>query len=229
MRANDASTDKTPADKTPTDKTPTDKTWTHNTWTNDRIASLKQMWAEGASAAAIAERLGGLSRSAVLGKIHRLRPSLAKEPSVAKKISVAKKTSVAKKKRAAAKTAHKPTAPEQRGPTRPVAPSPQPQTNESRQRGKSLLELTNDTCRWPHGEPGTRGFFFCGAPGADLEGGKPYCVPHARRAYGSAEIAAAEDESPIVPVRNSPSIAPLDGSRRYVWRAPVNHPAPRGK
>ena len=71
MRANDASTDKTRADET---------------WTDDRIASLKQMWAEGASAAAIAERLGGLSRSAVLGKIHRLRPSLAKEPSVAKKI-----------------------------------------------------------------------------------------------------------------------------------------------
>ena len=208
MRANDASTDKTRADET---------------WTDDRIASLKQMWAEGASAAAIAERLGGLSRSAVLGKIHRLRPSLAKEP------SVAKKTSVAKKKRAAAKTLHKPTAPEQRGPTRRVAPSPQPQTNESRQRGKSLLELTNDTCRWPHGEPGTRGFFFCGEPGADLEGGKPYCVHHARRAYGSAEVAAAEDELSIIPVWNSPSIAPLDGSRRYVWRAPVNHPAPRGK
>ena len=64
MRANDASTDKTRADET---------------WTDDRIASLKQMWAEGATAAAIAERLGGLSRSAVLGKIHRLRPSVAKK------------------------------------------------------------------------------------------------------------------------------------------------------
>ena len=208
MRANDASTDKTRADET---------------WTDDRIASLKQMWAEGASAAAIAERLGGLSRSAVLGKIHRLRPGLAKEP------SVAKKTRATKKKRAAAKTLHKPTAPEQCGPTRRVVPSPQPQTNESWQRGKSLLELTNDTCRWPHGEPGTRGFFFCGVPGADLEGGKPYCVHHARRAYGNAEVAAAEDESSIIPIWNSPSIAPLDGSRRYVWRAPVNHPTPRGK
>ena len=64
MRANDASTDKTRADET---------------WTDDRIASLKQMWADGATAAAIAERLGGLSRSAVLGKIHRLRPSVAKK------------------------------------------------------------------------------------------------------------------------------------------------------
>ncbi len=218
MRANDASTDKTPIDKAPTDKT-----WTHNTWTNDRVASLKQMWAEGATAAAIAERLGGLSRSAVLGKIHRLRPS------VAKRISVAKKTRAATKKRDAAKTLQKPTASERCRPTCGVAPSPQPRPNESQQRGKSLLELTNDTCRWPHGEPGTLGFFFCGEPGADLDGGKPYCVPHARRAYGGAEIAAAEDESSIIPVRNSPSIVPLDGSRRYVWRGPVNHPAPRGK
>lgn len=208
MRANDASTDKTTADKT---------------WTDDRIASLRQMWAEGASAAAIAERLGGLSRSAVLGKIHRLRPR------VAKRISVAKKTKVAKRKRVAAKTLPKPIVSERCHPTRGVAPSSQPRTNESQQPGKSLLELTNDTCRWPHGDPGTQGFFFCGEPGADLEGGKPYCVPHARRAYGGAEIAEAEDESSIVPVRNSPSIAPLDGSRRYVWRAPVNHPAPRGK
>jgi GcrA cell cycle regulator len=214
MRANDASTDKTRDDET---------------WTDDRIASLRQMWADGATAAAIAERLGGLSRSAVLGKIHRLRPSVAKKISSTKKTTVPKKTSAAKKKRVVAKTLHQRTASERCHPTRGVAPSSQPRTNESQQPGKSLLELTNDTCRWPHGDPGTQGFFFCGEPGAALEGGKPYCVHHARRAYGGAEIAAAEDESSIVPVRNSPSIAPSDGSRRYVWRAPVNHPAPRGK
>ena len=50
-------------------------------------------------------------------------------------------------------------------------------------RGKRLFELTNDSCRWPHGQPGTKAFHFCGAPGADLEGGRPYCERHARRAY----------------------------------------------
>src|SRR5665213_1424777 len=151
MRANDASTDKAPTDKTPIDKTwtgktPTDKSPTDKTWTDDRIASLKQMWADGATAAAIAERLGGLSRSAVLGKIHRLRPKVAKKISAAKKTSVAKKTRAATKKRDAAKTLQKPTASERCRPTCGVAPSPQPRTNESQQRGKSLLELTNDTC-----------------------------------------------------------------------------------
>jgi GcrA cell cycle regulator len=224
MRARDASTDKASTDKAWADKTWADKTRTDKIWTDKRIASLKQMWADGATAAAIAERLGGLSRSAVLGKIHRLRPS------------------VAKKKRVAAKALHTQAALQRRRPARrivppPSPPSPQPpqlppprlRPQASRRRGKSLLELTNDDCRWPHGEPGTRGFFFCGAPGADLEGGKAYCVHHARRAYGSAENAAPEDESSIIAVRNSPSIAPLDASRRYVWRAPVKHPAPRWK
>ena len=42
-------------------------------WTEDGISLLRKMWAEGATAAAIGARLGGLSRSAVLGKVFRLR------------------------------------------------------------------------------------------------------------------------------------------------------------
>jgi hypothetical protein len=41
-------------------------------WTPHRIATLRRMWADGASAALIAERLGCASRSAVLGKVHRI-------------------------------------------------------------------------------------------------------------------------------------------------------------
>jgi hypothetical protein len=42
-------------------------------WTPERIGFLMQLWAGGATAQVIAARLGGLSRSAVLGKIYRLR------------------------------------------------------------------------------------------------------------------------------------------------------------
>jgi len=42
-------------------------------WTAERIDLLKKLWAEGETATVIAGRLGGLSRSAVLGKIFRLR------------------------------------------------------------------------------------------------------------------------------------------------------------
>jgi GcrA cell cycle regulator len=43
------------------------------TWTDARIAQLTRLWNEGVSAAGIAEALGDVSRSAVLGKLHRLR------------------------------------------------------------------------------------------------------------------------------------------------------------
>ncbi len=42
-------------------------------WTAERIEQLRRLWAEGATAGAIAARLGDMSRSAVLGKIFRLR------------------------------------------------------------------------------------------------------------------------------------------------------------
>jgi GcrA cell cycle regulator len=42
-------------------------------WTEDGISLLRKMWAEGATAATIGARLGGFSRSAVLGKVFRLR------------------------------------------------------------------------------------------------------------------------------------------------------------
>ena len=41
-------------------------------WTEERIIELKQLWAEGQSASKIAEKLGGVTRNAVIGKIHRL-------------------------------------------------------------------------------------------------------------------------------------------------------------
>ncbi|WP_221163319.1 GcrA family cell cycle regulator [Rhizobium lentis] len=41
-------------------------------WTENRIELLKQGWADGDSAAVIAARLGGVSRNAVIGKVHRL-------------------------------------------------------------------------------------------------------------------------------------------------------------
>jgi len=41
-------------------------------WTPDRVENLKKMWSEGQSASQIATDLGGVTRNAVIGKIHRL-------------------------------------------------------------------------------------------------------------------------------------------------------------
>ncbi|MGS4945661.1 GcrA family cell cycle regulator [Meridianimarinicoccus sp. RP-17] len=41
-------------------------------WTEDRVETLKKMWADGQSASQIAKELGGVTRNAVIGKVHRL-------------------------------------------------------------------------------------------------------------------------------------------------------------
>src|SRR6056297_239202 len=41
-------------------------------WTEERVEKLKEFWAEGMSASQIAKELGGVTRNAVIGKVHRL-------------------------------------------------------------------------------------------------------------------------------------------------------------
>lgn len=59
-------------------------------WTTSKVERLKNLWNDGKSAKQIAALFGKLSRSAVLGKVHRLGlssrkgPALAKEPSGSK-------------------------------------------------------------------------------------------------------------------------------------------------
>ncbi len=129
-------------------------------WNNERLDVLKMLWARGETATAIGATLG-LSRSAVLGQIFRLR----RGPVAA---GQRRDTQISKNAPAVAR---------RRVPRRDL-PEVKPSTT-----GKSLLELTNDCCRWPYRRPGTEKYFFCGAAGADLEGGIPYCPRHMRRAY----------------------------------------------
>jgi GcrA cell cycle regulator len=159
-------------------------------WTRERIALLKRLWTDGATATAIAAQLR-MSKSAVLGKVFRLRLRPA-----------AKAT-------AAAARSGKVVLGQRRKGRPPTAPVPVPAS------GKTLLELTNDSCRWPHGQPGTKTFHFCGAPGADLEGGRPYCERHARRAYVGNRKTVAARAGAADPAITSPSIVP-SGAKRFV-------------
>src|SRR5258706_16323610 len=42
------------------------------TWTDERVELLKKLWGDGLSASQIAGELGGITRNAVIGKVHRL-------------------------------------------------------------------------------------------------------------------------------------------------------------
>jgi GcrA cell cycle regulator len=137
-------------------------------WTKERIATLKRLWAQGQPASAIAKILGGISRGAVLGKIFRLRLGATEKP-----------VKKAAPRNPAQHKSHK--APKDSPARRRGVAVNEPAPRALRR--KSLFELTNQCCRWPHGEPGTKNFFFCGAAGADIENGLPYCPKHMRRAY----------------------------------------------
>ena len=51
------------------------------TWTDERVALLKKLWMEGHSASQIAGELsGGVTRNAVIGKVHRLKLSARAKP-----------------------------------------------------------------------------------------------------------------------------------------------------
>jgi GcrA cell cycle regulator len=52
-------------------------------WTDERVELLKKLWADGLSASQIAARLGGVTRNAVIGKVHRPAMWLSRAPAFA--------------------------------------------------------------------------------------------------------------------------------------------------
>jgi GcrA cell cycle regulator len=147
-------------------------------WTDERVELLKKLWSEGLSASQIAAELGGITRNAVIGKVHRLGLSgRAKSPSTA---------------------APRPRKPRSSGMIRVSRPAirgntalaydyevePEPELLEiPMEQRKTLLQLNEHTCRWPVGDPGAADFFFCGGKTANE---LPYCSYHSRVAYQSA-------------------------------------------
>ena len=55
-------------------------------WTEARVDELKRLWEDGLSASQIAERLGDITRNAVIGKAHRL--GLSARPSPIKRVNL---------------------------------------------------------------------------------------------------------------------------------------------
>ena len=86
-------------------------------WTDERVEVLKKMWGEGQSASVIAKELGGVTRNAVIGKVHRLGLSNRVTSTTAKPAAKEKAKTQAKAKPAAPAT---PTAP-----PKPAAPAPE--------------------------------------------------------------------------------------------------------
>ncbi|MGI1660819.1 GcrA family cell cycle regulator [Palleronia sp. KMU-117] len=176
-------------------------------WTDERVEQLKKMWSEGQSASQIAKELGGVTRNAVIGKVHRLGLSNRSGAAPAKAPETPKPAAKADPAPAPKPTAVKPDPkPEETRPAQSAAPvarkpvitagqplPPQPSANEispealasvreieKKARRITLMELTERTCKWPIGDPATEDFWFCGLP---AQPGKPYCEAHVGVAF----------------------------------------------
>ena len=177
-------------------------------WTDERVELLKKMWGEGQSASQIAKELGGVTRNAVIGKVHRLGLSnrAGSGASASKAETKAKpatpKTEAKPKPQLKTEPAIKPVPPGEAKPNLParkqIIPAgqplpPQPSANEispealakvneveKKSKKISLMELTERTCKWPVGDPATENFWFCGLP---VQQGKPYCEAHVGVAF----------------------------------------------
>ena len=99
-------------------------------WTDERVELLKKMWGEGQSASQIAKELGGVTRNAVIGKVHRLGLSNragAAGPAAKPEPKPAAKPEAAKPKAHAPKAAPpKPAKPEVVMETKSATPPPNP-------------------------------------------------------------------------------------------------------
>lgn len=144
-------------------------------WTDARVETLKTLWREGLSAAQIAGRLGGVTRNAVIGKIHRLGLSgRAVTPRLG-----GQRPAWAKPRRRARRPPS--------GPKLAAAPAVDiPERVEGPGLATSILQLGAHVCRWPIGDPKAADFSFCGRR-AD-EGG-PYCPAHRRIAHRPGKLA----------------------------------------
>ncbi len=143
-------------------------------WTDERVEALKKLWLDGLSASQIAKQLGGVTRNAVIGKVHRLGLSGRATPSqptrpVFKAARPARPVASAPPRRAEAVAAPAAVA----APTVPAVYSEEPGS-------ATVLTLGAHMCKWPIGDPSADGFTFCGRrTGQD----GPYCIEHARMAY----------------------------------------------
>ncbi|MDB5522271.1 MAG: hypothetical protein JWM58_34 [Rhizobium sp.] len=163
-------------------------------WTDERVERLKKLWAEGLSASQIAAQLGGVSRNAVIGKVHRLSlPGRAKAGGT---------TASRTPKRPVVSTQVRPQVTfTQRTVTRTVArPAGATMLKEEMEvdaleviehstsnnvvvpifKRVPLIRLTERTCKWPLGDPLKDDFCFCGNDSPDTS---PYCAFHQKLAY----------------------------------------------
>lgn len=142
------------------------------TWTDDRVEALARLWKDGLSASQIARSLGGVTRNAVIGKVHRMGLCGRATPHVPGAGRPDQRRE--RRGRIPPKKARRPPPPSAALSLR----LPLPETGLA-----SIVSVRAGQCRWPIGEPQDEAFCLCGQP---RERGA-YCAAHGALAYRATE------------------------------------------
>lgn len=154
-------------------------------WTEQNVQMLRKYWAEGLSASQIARNLGGMTRNAVIGKVHRLGLAGRATPSrpVTQRVTAPRPRAVPAK----------PKLPRLVSENRPVVviPEIEPLRNED---GKlfTVETIKSTQCRYGIGDPADAGFGFCGHHVAKKD--TPWCLGHRQIVYQPSETRAEQRE-----------------------------------
>jgi GcrA cell cycle regulator len=162
----------------------TSSTCTSSTWTTERIDRLRHFVTAGLTCSQIAAEIG-VTRNAVIGKIHRLglspgRPRGRQPSALAQRMGATRAAPALPRppRSPLAQLLRTMTTPESATVVRFPGTMEMPAV-EGVQRC-SLLDLGAHGCRWPLSDPGKADFGFCGN---DAVAGVSYCAGHARLAY----------------------------------------------
>ena len=160
-------------------------------WTKERVELLKRLWSDGHSASQIAAEIGGVSRNAVIGKVHRLGLAGRVKPIGPAAAQGRRKDDLPAEVEVEMVVVEEPTLPEppaivahRPAPNFPLRPSPAPEPVALAVSERvTIMDLRDSMCRWPMGDPTSPEFRFCGARSIT---GLPYCTQHAQVAYQPA-------------------------------------------
>src|SRR5580704_884564 len=149
------------------------RSMTAATWTAERIEQLRNFVVTGLTCSQIAAEIG-VTRNAVIGKIHRLglspaRPAGAPARSCPPRVGHPRSSPSSRLLRLIGAQAP--------GVAHDAAAALTPIDSAQR---CSLLEIAQDKCHWPIGDPHAADFAFCGNEAVT---GFSYCAGHARMAY----------------------------------------------
>ena len=155
-------------------------------WSETRVTTLSQLWRDGLSASQIAKQLGGVTRNAVIGKVHRLGLSGRAAASAPSRAPLAASPRSKRPRRVAVAAPALRTSPA-RSALEAYEPAPE---------GPGLIadmaQLGAHACKWPIGDPKNPDFSFCGRQ-ADGR----YCAVHEQTGVRPGTAWRA-DRDPIV-------------------------------